>query len=171
MVEGDTDHIDFTYSCRAQQVVEGPAVAVDAFEAGICRGVHALAHARVDAAGYSVECRVQLGLRGAGHAVGRPCVDEVGLVAEVITRVDVPVLGSHYQVVAVVAGEQVGHIGGDVVATLDPECAAFAEGGLHVHDEQGCAGPSAFGMLIGLLSHVCSPAPRRVPPGAAVAAL
>ncbi len=78
--------------------------------------------------------------------------------------VDVPILGGHHHVVAVLARQQFCYLRGDGVPAFHGQGAALAEGGLHVHDEQGCA---VVGALFRVLSHIWPPAPRLVPLGAA----
>ena len=80
---------------------------------------------------------LQPGAVGADPAVRGPGGDEVRGLAEVPGRVDVPVLAGDDEVVAVVAGEQVGDVGGDLPATGHRQAAVLAEVDLDVDDEQG----------------------------------
>src|SRR5690625_3392664 len=84
---------------------------------------------------------VQLRLRGAGHPMRGPGVDEVGGVGEMCTGIDVPVLGGQDQVVAIAMSTCVGGDGlGDGVAAVHPEGAALTDGGLDIDDDQSAAG-------------------------------
>jgi hypothetical protein len=82
--------------------------------------------------------RVQLGVGRAGDAVRRPRVHEVGVLAEVLTRIDVPVLRGHHGGVPVAVGRGVDRDPvGYLVRTLGGELATLAERGLDVdHDER-----------------------------------
>ena len=79
---------------------------------------------------------MQLRVSSAGHAVLGPSVHEVGLVAEVRARVNVPVLsGCHQRVFLAVCGHVGGHALGDGVASHDGQFPALAERGLHIYHD------------------------------------
>jgi hypothetical protein len=77
-----------------------------------------------------------------------PAVDEVGVVGEVVSGVDVMVAGGHDRVVPVVAADVSGHGCGDGTAAFDGKRSAFTEIVLYVDDEQG--GADGFAHIIPL---------------------
>ena len=133
---GQANDVDGLDSGGAEDVGQGAPVLVNALETGVGGGVLALLHGGVGLQG--AQGGVELGLGGVGHAVNGPGVDEVGFVGEVLTGVDVPVLGGDHQVVVPPVGGQVGGDAlGDGVAAGHRQGASFAEGGLDVDDDEG----------------------------------
>src|SRR5690606_10408989 len=97
--------------------------------------VGAIVGHRLDRAGDQVG--VELRPRGARHAVRRPRVHKVGVVGEVVPRVDVAVPGSHdVGVLAALLGQVVGDSRGHAGTTGHGQTAAFTEVVLYVNDDQ-----------------------------------
>src|SRR5690606_19180940 len=135
VVGGDADDVDRVDAAGGEPVGERLLVVRDALEAAVAGRLAALAEHRLD--GLQREVRVEVGAGRADHAVRRPRVDEVGLVGEVVARVEVEVAGRHdVVVVGAVLGDVPGDGGGHVRAALDGERAALAEVVLHVDDDQ-----------------------------------
>jgi hypothetical protein len=108
-----------------------------ALEAGVRCGALALAEPGVHR---HVERRMRLGARGADPAVRGPAVHEIGLLGEVVTRVDVPVQGADHRPVAIpvrtdVLGDRCGH----GASAGHRQRTTLAEVVLHVDDDQGAA--------------------------------
>ena len=73
-----------------------------ALEPGVCGGVLALLEIGLDV--FGVQVRVEFGAAGAGNAVRRPAVLEIGCLGEVRAGIDMPVLGGHDVVELAVVG-------------------------------------------------------------------
>jgi len=107
-----------------------------AFEPGIRRGELALLEVGLDV--FGVQVRVVLSPAGAGHAVPRPAVLEIGRIGEVRTRIDVPVLGGNNVVeLAVVGVHELADGAGNIGTAGHGQGAALAEVVLDVNDDQG----------------------------------
>ena len=104
-------------------------------ETRVCGLVAALTEVRLNVVG--VQVLVNLRTLALGHAVHGPGVHEVRGVGEVRTRIDVPILGSHDSVIAVVVvlhelANERSHFG----AARGRQGTALAEVVLHVHNNQ-----------------------------------
>ena len=146
---GQPDDVDGLDVSGSQDVRQAAPVVIDAFETGVGGGVLPLLDGGVG--DEAVQGGMQPGLVGAGHTVDGPGVDEVGIGREVVTGVDVPVLGGDHQGVVVPVGGRVGGDPlGDGVAAGDRQRAALAEGGLDVDDDKGPAHavPRTIGLLV-----------------------
>ncbi len=149
VVGGEAAHVDVRHLAGAQPVGQARAVRGGALEAGVGRGVLTLEEDRVE------RLRVEVGVEGLtvrpDHAVRRPRVREVGVLAEVVARVDVVVTGGDRDVVGgrprVPPGpvvQQVADAEGHLGAPLDRQAAALAEVVLDVDHDQCALHPATL---------------------------
>ncbi len=147
VVGGEAADVDVGHLTRAQPVRQAGAVHRPPLEAGVGRCVLALEEDRVE------RLRVQVGMErlavGADHTVRRPAVDEIGVVGEMVARVDVVVPGGDHDVVRRGLGvlprpvvQQLADPVRHCCATRDGEASPFAEVVLHVDDDQRTLHPT-----------------------------
>jgi len=108
--------VDLVDTARPQPLCQAHPVG-SALETAVRRRVGAFAEHLLDLPGLQVG--MEVGAVGAGHAVPRPGIDEVGVLGEMRTRVDVAVLGGHDVVVAVPRRQQRVDLGHHCLASGD----------------------------------------------------
>ena len=83
---------------------------------------------------------MNLSFVGANNPMWRPGVHKVGVVGEMVTGINMPILSGDDHVVTIVVGWDIRRDPlGAGIATRDSQSASLAEGRLDVHDEKGTA--------------------------------